>query len=282
MSYETIIQADILNQNLSNDSWLVFDCRSHLAEPGKGEALYQQSHIDGAFYAHLEHDLSSPITVMTGRHPLPDFDQLNKWLSQCGMTNNTQVVVYDDLGGSIAVRLWWLLKCLGHKAVAVLDGGWQQWERSGYAKSDEIPVGTKTDFYARPDISLIVSTEEIQANVVSENFLLIDVRATPRFIGEMEPIDPVAGHIPGAINIPLSNNLNSEGLFKSVVELIELYQPIVEKCDAKQQVYMCGSGVTACHSMLAMMIAGFELPRLYPGSWSEWIRDDSRPVAKCD
>jgi thiosulfate/3-mercaptopyruvate sulfurtransferase len=277
--YANLVSTDQLWAHVSDENWLLFDCRFDLADTEKGRRAFQQSHIPGAFYAHLDEHLSSPITMQTGRHPLPDMNALNRWLASCGMQSKRQVVVYDDSGGAMAVRLWWLLKCLGHQKVAVLDGGWPAWVSKGYSTTAENPQAEMTPYQAAFNAHYTVSTHEVEKNVHEALFKLVDVRSAERFQGIAEPIDTVAGHIPGAINIPLTQNLDDEGFFKPVPQLKELYAPVMDQYPVEKQVYMCGSGVTACHSVFALSLAGLGFPRLYAGSWSEWIRDPDRPVA---
>ena len=277
--YGSLITAEQLHTHFYHADWLVFDCRFNLADPEQGRRQYDESHIPGAVYAHLDQDLSSPITAQSGRHPLPESKAFCQWLSACGFDRHCQVVVYDDSGGAMASRLWWLLKCLGHEAVALLDGGWQAWLAAGYGVSHQHPARTPGHFDAEFDSGFWVSTDDIINNLEDPVFQLVDVRAAERYRGISEPIDPVAGHIPGAINIPLTENLDAQGKFKSVDELQALYAEVNQQYPADRQVYMCGSGVTACHSVLAQVVAGLALPRVYTGSWSEWIRDASRPVA---
>jgi len=275
----TLISADALQPLIGRDDVLIFDCRFDLADTSKGERLYAESHIVGAIYAHLDHHLSSPITPQSGRHPMPVTADLVNWLGRCGLTESSQVVVYDDVGGAMASRLWWLLKCLGHEAVALLDGGWQAWIEKSRAVNDALPSLTPVHYSAELKPDCVVTTDEVVNNLQAQQFALIDVRAGFRFRGEMEPIDPVAGHIPLAWNIPLTDNLNADGRFKSSSELQALYAELLSDWPPQQQVYMCGSGVTACHSVLAISIATGQCPRVYAGSWSEWIRDNSRPIA---
>ncbi len=278
--YDLLISARQLCDRLEDNNLLVFDCRFDLAEPQKGEQAYHQAHIPGAFYAHLDRNLSSPITADSGRHPMPDSQLLIGWLASCGLQADSQVVVYDDTGGAMAARLWWLLKCLGHEAVALLDGGWPAWLEGGYAVNAELPEAQTSTFHARLDPHCVVSTEQILRHLNTPSCVIVDVRAAARFRGEQEPIDPVAGHIPGAWNIPLTENLDEHGHFKSKQELALVYEKLMQQHPPAQQVYMCGSGVTACHSVLAMEILSGQRPRVYAGSWSEWIRDDRRPIAR--
>jgi thiosulfate/3-mercaptopyruvate sulfurtransferase len=278
MIYDKLIQTDELLPRLGDTNWLIFDCRFDLADTTKGERLYHQSHIPGAIYAHLDRHLSSPVTPASGRHPLPQQVELVEWLAACGLRPDTQVVVYDDCFGAMASRLWWLLQCLGHRAVALLDGGWQAWQDQSLAQDARLPLLSPSSFNAVFDLQYMVDTDAVVDNLQSKQFQLIDVRSAERFSGKLEPIDPVAGHIPGALNRPLSDNLDARGFFKPVQQLQDYYAPIQADWASQQQVFMCGSGVTACHSVLATMIAGYPMPRLYTGSWSEWICDDARAV----
>ena len=275
----TLIATDALCANLQDDNLLLFDCRFDLTDVDRGEQDYGCSHIPGAIYAHLDRHLSSRITEQSGRHPMPDIQMLVGWLASCGLTEDSQVVVYDDCGGAMAARLWWLLKCLGHDAVALLDGGWQAWLAAGYAVDANLPETSASLYHGEFNKHCVVTTEAVLSNLRTAHFALIDVRADFRFRGENEPIDPVAGHIPGAWNIPLTENLNADGLFKQRDELQGLYADLLAQFPPEQQVYMCGSGVTACHSVLAMEVITGQRPRVYAGSWSEWIRDPERPVA---
>lgn len=280
--YDNLISVSTLKTSLPRFDWLVFDCRFDLTNADKGYELYLESHIPGAVYAHLDEHLSSPITANSGRHPLPDMASFNQWISSSGFNGLQQVVVYDDSYGAMASRLWWLLKCMGHEAVAVLDGGWQSWIEHDGETSDELPGPVARKWQGNLNPSCVVTTEQVSQNLEQQDFQLIDVRTRDRFNGIAEPIDPVAGHIPGAINMPLNDNLGADGCYKSPRELRELYQPMVNEWSEQQQVYMCGSGVTACHSVLAMCVAGYPMPLVYAGSWSEWIRDPARPLATRD
>lgn len=277
--YGTLIQTQQLQRHLQSPNWLIFDCRFDLADPSRGESEYKIAHIPGAIYAHLDKRLSSPVSEQSGRHPMPDQATFIQWLVECGLSQASQVIVYDDSGGAMAARLWWLLKCMGHKAVALLDGGWQAWQAQQGGVDDNPPALQAGDFDARLNDQCIVSCHAVMNNLASREFVLVDVRTAERFSGEAEPIDPVAGHIPGAVNMPLSNNLDEHGFFKSAQQLKAIYSPLCDLWPADRQVYMCGSGVTACHTVLAMAIAGLGFPRVYAGSWSEWIRDPGRPVA---
>ncbi|RDE25358.1 sulfurtransferase [Motiliproteus coralliicola] len=280
MDNRTLIDAWSLKNELGNKDLVILDCRSQLLDPEAGEKLYREGHIPGAIHADMEKDLSSPITDDSGRHPLPDPFDFAVQLRQWGIDDGTQVVVYDDMNGAMAVRAWFLLRWLGHERVAVLDGGLPAWQAvSGELSDNEAqttpvkggPVVLHNDW--------LVDTAKVQANLDNPSFTLIDARAAERFAGEQEPIDPVAGHVPGALNRPLTDNLNAEGRFKTAKQLKDEWQQLLGEVEAEDTVMMCGSGVTACHHLLALEIAGLKGARLYPGSWSEWIRDPARPVA---
>lgn len=285
MTFETLIDCETLATRLADPAWRVFDCRFDLADTQRGERAHAAAHIPGAFYAHIDRDLSGPITPQSGRHPLPDPALLCDWLGRHGVGSDTQVVVYDDSGGTMAVRLWWLLRWLGHTRVAVLDGGWQAWKATAMPVEDTPPRAvTATSFAGHPDWGQVVTTAAIATQVETrgEALLVMDARTRERFRGDAEPIDPVAGHIPNAINLPLVDNLDGNGRFKDPAALHALYAPALAGRPASDVVAMCGSGVTACLNLLAMEIAGLQGGRLYAGSWSEWIRDPARPVATGD
>lgn len=275
--HTTIIQADTLKQTLPNADWLILDCRFLLADTSYGEKAYHQGHIPNAFYLHLDHDLSSPITPTTGRHPLPDVAQLTAKLQGLGLNAHTQVVVYDDSNGTIAGRAWWLLRWMGHNAVALLDGGYPAWlQQNGDVQTATPTLPQAGDFQARLQTAFTVEADDLLNNPALQ---VIDARATERYRGEIEPTDPIAGRIPNAINRPLTDNLHN-GLFKSPEQLRHEWQAIIGEHDLTTLVHSCGSGVTACHNQLAMEIAGLTGSKLYAGSWSEWIRDPNRPIAR--
>ena len=281
MPWRTLTDAATLQDHLDDDL-VVVDCRFDLADTGRGERDYRVSHVPGALYAHLDRDLSSPITPDSGRHPLPDVDRLVNWLGRLGIGEETQVVAYDDSGGTMAVRLWWLLRWLGHDRVSVLDGGWQQWLAGGHPlQAQAIEPASSTLFRGTPDWSQVVATEDIagQLEIGPDDIRIMDARTGERYRGEQEPIDPVAGHIPGAFNLPLTGNLAEDGRFLPADILRKRYTQAIGGLQPDRIAAMCGSGVTACHNLLAMEIAGLPGGRLYAGSWSEWIRDPRRPVA---
>lgn len=285
MQYDTLLNSDQLAARLHEPGWRIFDCRFDLADTQRGERAYAESHIPGAFYAHLDRDLSGAITPQSGRHPLPEVDALCAWFGAHGVGNTTQVVAYDDSGGTMAVRIWWLLRWLGHHRVAVLDGGWPAWMRAGLPIETTSPHAVDaTPFHAQPDRKQVVDSESItrQLRTGEQSLLLVDARSRERFRGDAEPIDPVAGHIPGAINCPLQDNLRPDGTFREVAELRDMYLAALAGRTPAEVVAMCGSGVTACHDLLAMEVAGLRGGRLYAGSWSEWIRDPARPIATGD
>jgi len=279
MTYSTIVTTTALARHLDDPDWAVFDCRFQLADPAAGRRAYQRSHIPGACYADLDRDLSGPVTADSGRHPLPDPAELATRLGAWGVNENAQVVAYDDAGGAIAARLWWLLRWLGHEKVALLDGGFERWRRQGQLVTDRVAPRAPCAFTPRPDPHGAIDTDALRAALAAGGCRLVDARGAERFRGEHEPIDPVAGHVPGAINVPYSHNLDEQGCFRSAAELQALYGAALGDVPAGEVVTMCGSGVTACHTLLALEMAGWEGARLYPGSWSEWIRDPKRPVA---
>jgi thiosulfate/3-mercaptopyruvate sulfurtransferase len=278
MAYNTLISASELNNHLHDKNWLVFDCRFSLANTELGATAYRQGHIPQARYAHLNKDLSSAITAFTGRHPLPDFAQLAKKLGNWGVGNNTQVVVYDDAGGAFAGRMWWLLRWLGHEKVAVLNGGLPQWLKQGFPVTTVLPTIKPTVFRAYVNDALWLTARQVEDGLARRAVTLIDARTPERYRGEQEPIDPVAGHIPYALNRPLQLNLGRNGLFLAPETLRQQFQQLIGKTSASQVVHSCGSGVTACHNLLAMEVAGLTGSKLYAGSWSEWIRDKNRRV----
>ncbi|NQZ30126.1 MAG: sulfurtransferase [Oceanospirillaceae bacterium] len=277
--YNTVISAQALQENYQADSWIILDCRFTLAAAGnsddksdeKGEALYAQGHIERASYLHLNNQLSGAITASSGRHPLPCIADLCHTFSQVGIGEGKQVVVYDDCSGGMAARAWWLLQWMGHTNVAVLDGGIQAWQGLDFPLSSQSYTAPTAHFVRHHSTFEVCSTEQICGG----SYQLVDARAAPRFRGEVEPIDAIAGHVCGAINRPFTSNLSAQGLFKTSEELAVELAPLA----VDSTVHMCGSGVTACHNILAMSHAGFKPSKLYVGSWSEWIRDSARSVA---
>jgi thiosulfate/3-mercaptopyruvate sulfurtransferase len=279
MTFTTLISATTLHQHLNDPNWVVVDCRFSLANSDAGDYAYRHGHIPHARYAHLNRDLSSAITDFTGRHPLPDFTLLAKKLGAWGIANDSQVIVYDDAGGAFAGRLWWLLRCLGHDKVAVLNGGMQQWQKQGFSLTATLPAIKPATFRPYLNTAYWLNASQVQNCLAKKAVCLIDARTPERYRGEQEPIDPVAGHIPGAQNRAFQSNLDNQGLFLSADSLHNQFQKLIGTNRPEQVVHYCGSGVTACHNLLAMEYAGLTGSKLYAGSWSEWIRNKNRPVA---
>ena len=280
MHFKTIISASTLDRNLANSNWVIFDCRFSLMDCDAGKIQYLQHHIPGAHYVHLNLDLSSPANKFTGRHPLPDFTILTDKLASWGVTNQNQIVVYDSDCGAFAGRMWWLLRCLGHDNIAVLDGGMAKWKQENRQITNEVPAAIRKNFLSSINESQWIDSRFLLDNLENETIKLVDARSPERFSGEKEPIDTIAGHIPHALNRPFQLNLDENGLFLPPDELKKQYKQLLQDTPASHIINMCGSGVTACHNILAMEIAGLNGSRLYPGSWSEWIRDKNRPVEK--
>jgi thiosulfate/3-mercaptopyruvate sulfurtransferase len=279
--YRTLISPEVLIEHLQNPDWLVLDARFSLADSGRGQRDYLVSHIPGAAYVHLDHDLSSPVIPgKTGRHPLPTAEIAANRFGKFGIRDGVQVVVYDDAGGALAaVRVWWMLRWLGHQAVAVLDGGWQAWLAADLPVHDDEETRPQQTFQPQPRPELFLDTHDIERVRLDPAWRVCDARAHERYLGMNETIDPVAGHIPGAISIPYLDNLTPDGHFRDKATLREQYSRLLNDLPAERVVFYCGSGVTSIHNILAMEIAGLGEARLYPGSWSEWIADPARPVA---
>jgi len=279
MKLATLIDAASLNGLLGRADVLIVDCRADIAEPQRAARDYAEGHVPGAVHADLERELSDLSKRGFGRHPLPDAEPFSMLLARWGWTPQTTVVAYDNANGALAAaRLWWMMRLIGHRATAVLDGGLGAWIRAGYSLTPETPSRPATRVHARFDAAQIVYTDELRSSAARE--LLIDARAAPRFRGEVEPIDPVAGHVPGAVNRPFSDNLESDGRFKAAAILHEEFAALLGTHAPADVVHMCGSGVTACHNLLAMEHAGLPGSRVYAPSWSGWIADPSRPVAR--
>ncbi|MHB0984180.1 MAG: sulfurtransferase [Sulfuricella sp.] len=277
--FTTLVSTEELARHLDDPNWIVFDCRFTLTDQEAGRRAYQHGHIPGARYAHLDEDLCSPITPASGRHPLPDPLLLAEKLGRWGVDETRQVVVYDDSFGSMAVRLWWLLRWLGHDAVALLDGGLPRWMRQKLPVTADLPQIIPTRFIPRPQDAMWADAAEVEQARQDPDRLVIDARPEERFKGEREMLDKVAGHIPGSINWTFEENIDFDGTYLPAEELREAYLNLLHDISPQQVVHVCGSGVTACHNILAMEIAGLPSGKLYPGSWSEWITDPSRPIA---
>lgn len=278
--YRTLIGARQLHDNLTAPDWVIVDCRFDLAHAAAGEGSFAAGHIPGAVYAHLDRDLSSPITPSSGRHPLPEPAALVRTFSGWGIDATTQVVAYDQDSGAFAARLWWLLRWLGHDRVAVLDGGWADWLRNGFEISTAPANGRPRTFEPRQRADFFVTAETVGALARDPSARVLDARAPERYAGAVEPLDTVGGHVPGAHNHPFTTNLDSDKRFLPPQELRQRFSHSMQEVAPKRTVAMCGSGVTACHLLLGMEHAGLTGAKLYAGSWSEWIRDPKRPVAK--
>ena len=282
---DTLIAPAALATHLAARDWVVIDCRFDLARRDWGAQAFAAGHIPRALYAHLERDLSGPVTPQSGRHPLPAVATLAATLGRFGIARTMQVVAYDQGSGAFAARLWWLLRWLGHTSVAVLDGGFAAWERAGLPLSDAAFTPTARRFEAHADGALLSSGAEVAAALASGALasgapLLVDARSADRFAGENETIDAVAGHIPGARNHPFATNHDASGRFLPAAQLRAAWQRTLGGRSPQQLITMCGSGVTACHNLLALEVAGLSGARLYAGSWSEWIRDPAHAIAR--
>lgn len=288
--YSTLIQAHELQSLMASGQALkVFDCSFDLMDPTAGPLLYAQAHIPGAVYMHLDNDLSTslsdPDRQSGGRHPLPSREQFAETLRQAGLTQNMQVVVYDRQGCTYCGRLWWMLKWCGHNAVAVLDGGLPAWlaaggeVASGQASAVPKSAPTTPPFTLQPSLVALWNSAQVAAHLNTADMTLIDARATPRYRGDVEPLDPVAGHIPGAYNRPFADNFSPDGRFKPAAELRAAFDRLLEGQNPAQVVHHCGSGVTATANVLAMELAGLGRVGLFGGSWSEWCNTPGLPCA---
>ncbi|NJD88652.1 MAG: sulfurtransferase [Betaproteobacteria bacterium] len=274
-----LVSTETLAAHLGDPDWIVFDTRHDLAWPDKGRQAWEASHIPGAHFMHLDHDLSGKKTGKNGRHPLPPLADFAALMNRCGVAPGRQVVVYDDGGGSFAVRLWWMLWWLGHDKVALLDGGIAAWKRESRPMDALLPAAREGRFEPRPSEGMTVDANTVAASLDKRDLVVVDARAATRYMGENETLDPVAGHIPGSFNRFWQHNLGYDGRFLSPEELRAEFLEEIGEVDPKRVVHSCGSGVTACHNLFAMELAGLSGSRLYPGSWSEWCADPSRPVA---
>lgn len=281
MPWTTLISADELATHI--DACLVVDCRHDLDDPDSGPAAWSVGHIPGAFFLHQDFDLAGPKDGRNGRHPLPDRETLRRTLESIGLSDGRQLVAYDDSGGAFAARLWWLARWLGHREAAVLDGGIQAWRKAGYPVDRAQPVPRPGGSLSpRAPLVAQVDADTVLAGLGSGQRLIVDARTPERFRGEIEPFDPVAGRIPDAVNRPLQRNLRPDGRFKPAEVLREEYAALLDGRNPATLIHQCGSGVTACHNLLAMEHAGLPGGALYPGSWSEWCADPARPVATGD
>ncbi len=282
MEYKTLISVPELSAHFDDPNWAIIDCRFTLGNGERGYQDYLRGHIPGAIYAHLDNDLCCPIIPgVTGRHPLPSVEQMVDKFSAWGIDARVQVVAYDDwpgVGLPVAARLWWMLRYSGHMKVAVLDGGWVNWLSESFPV--QTMVGKRPGRLFDPHIQpgLLAGSDEVEKIRLAQGFCVADARSADRYRGENETIDPVAGHIPGAVSLPFANNLSSQGTFHSQADLREIYETALGTLPAERVVFYCGSGVTAAVNVLGIAHAGLGTARLYAGSWSEWITDPSRPV----
>lgn len=279
--HTTLIDAATLSQHLEDPQWVILDCRHDLMNPNAGLDSFAIGHIDGAQFANVDTDLSGAKTgadgKFLGRHPLPGRIALIETLRGFGINDDTQVVAYDAHGGMFAARLWWLLRWVGHPAVAVLDGGLVAWQASGLPMVTHAERRTPGAITERAALVSTVSVDEVVGNLSTQERTVVDARANDRYRGENETIDPVGGHIPGAKNRFFKDNLTADGRFKDAAQLKAEFAPLFGQ--PSKAIMQCGSGVTACHNLLALEVAGLPGAALYPGSWSEWVADPSRPVA---
>ena len=282
--YTTLISVAQLQALQNSASLKVFDCTFDLMQPALGHQQYLEQHIAGALHADLDAHLATHDAdkrVNGGRHPLPQREVFAQWLASVGVSNDTQVVVYDRNGMNYCGRLWWMLKWCGHDAVAVLDGGLQAWVNAGGATTSGVEVPTaKGHFALKESLMLLVDTHVVASHLSDDQQTLLDARAAPRFRGDVEPFDPVAGHIPGALNRPFNANMNAQGFFKSAAQLREEFDALLGSRDASTVVHHCGSGVSAVPNVLAMEVAGLGRTALYAGSWSEWCNTPGLPCEK--
>ncbi|UUY07890.1 sulfurtransferase [Pseudomonas sp. J452] len=284
MPLAQLLSPSQLQARLNQSRLVILDCRFALDNPGYGARSYGEGHIPGAQFADLERDLSGPILKgVTGRHPLPEASQLLERLRAWGISQDNDVVLYDDGPGAFAARAWWLLAWLGKRdGVYLLDGGLKAWKNAGLPLDSNVSSLPRGDFSGQPDNRLLLDARQLQQRLGNSELTLLDARALPRFRGEVEPLDPVAGHIPGAQCAVFTDNLGSDGRFLPAAQLQQRFAALLGDKPVEALVAYCGSGVTACHNLFALSLAGYPLAPLYAGSWSEWITDPTRPVATGD
>jgi thiosulfate/3-mercaptopyruvate sulfurtransferase len=278
---EHFVSADELGARLDDPDWVVIDCRFDLMSPGAGRLAYEAGHIPGGVYADLDQDLASAVADdgTGGRHPLPDPAEFGQLLASWGVGQDSIVVAYDDLDNAVAARLWWLLRWVGHQRVAVLDGGLDAWVEADGPLTTEIPRPIPGLFKPRPGSMPVIDAECVEAELADGTLVLLDARAADRFAGRSEPLDRIAGHVPGASNTPFQDNLGTDKCFRPAAELQAYYRARIGDRPMDTVACMCGSGVTACHTLLALEAAGMRGASLYVGSWSDWISSAQRPVA---
>lgn len=278
MAYTTVISTDALASQL--DEFVIVDCRYDLKDESWGAGQYRAGHIPGAVYASLSHDLAGPATGRNGRHPIPTAEAMQATFGRLGIGPDTQVVMYDQDTGMWASRMWWMLRYMGHDAAAVLDGGWAKWTREGRPVRTGEETRPRVTFTGRPRPEFRVDLRDVEKRLGDPSMLLVDARAPERFEGRTEPLDRLPGHIPGAVNHFYKSNMAPDGTLLPPEALREQFESLLSGHSADEAVMYCGSGVSACHNLLAMEHAGLHGTRLYPGSWSEWSSDPGRPVEK--
>lgn len=284
MALAQLIDCEKLAKHLNDKDLIIFDCRFSLEDTNYGEQSYQTSHIPNAVFIDLDKDLSSPVIKgKTSRHPLPDPNLLIEKLAQCGLNNDSKVVIYDNGPSPFATKMWWTLVWLGKRDnVFLLDGGFKAWQEAGLpTTSDKTPVHIG-NFIGQPDNSLLINANDLENKLGDDQLTLLDARALPRFRGEVEPMDPVAGHIPGATCANFMENLDNDGFFLTIPKLQQRFQTLINNKPIDRVIAYCGSGVSACHNLFALCLAGYPLVPLYAGSWSEWITDPKHPIAVGD
>jgi thiosulfate/3-mercaptopyruvate sulfurtransferase len=279
MAYTTLVSTAELAAHLDDAAWVVFDCRHDLANPDSGAQEYANSHIPGTRFLHLDRELSAPKTGKNGRHPLPDPQAFMRTLGAAGVDSGKQVIAYDAKMGVYAARLWWMLRWLGHESVAVLDGGYAKWTQEGRAVTSAVPKPAPARFIGQPR-AISVDADQVLRSLGQPGRILLDARAPDRYRGENETLDPVGGRIRGSLNRFFRDNLDARGCFKPAADLRQAFTVLLGETPPDGVVHSCGSGVSACHNVLAMEIAGLPGSSLYPGSWSEWCSDPSRPTEK--
>ena len=278
MIYKTVISVNDLKNNINNKDFLIFDSRCDIKDSGYGIDSYTEGHIENAIFIDVDTDLASEKRPGTGRHPLPDVDTFSNKLCHWGMNNNKQVVVYDDAGGAFAARMWWMLRWLGHEAVAVLDGGLNSWVKDGNKLVTTPTVFEKSYFEPNIQENMIATVKDVEEAQFKMNTIILDARSKERYEGLNDPIDPIAGHVPGAISHPLGTNLDRTAKFRTKEDLKHNFSKIANDMVDREIISMCGSGITACHNILALEICGVRNVKLYVGSWSEWITDSNRNI----
>lgn len=278
---KNIVSVDWVKENLNQPGLHIVDCRYELADPRAGRMAYDEGHIPGAHFFDMKKDLSGPVQEHGGRHPLPDIEQFVARLEQVGIDNQSTVVVYDDQAGGMASRLWWLLKYVGHDKVFLMDEGFSKWKAKGYPVTREVPgelpASARKSYTVNLQQKMLASMEEVRNSLGKEGIVLIDAREEKRYLGVEEPIDPIAGHIPGAINHFWKDGLNEDGSWKSIEEQKRRFQDMDPEAEI---IVYCGSGISACPNVIALQEAGFTKVKLYAGSWSDWITYPDNPIAK--